>query len=538
MHGIIIAGAVEGRQPYSESFQYTDNSSKYQHYTAIKRAAGAYRIASFLRENDWDIEVMDYMTAWTEDEFKEFFKQRITPQTKFVAVSQLFYIGEYTKIINARLEWIKTNYPHVTTITGSKDQSIIHWINADYHITGYGEYGMIKLLQYLCNNIPYSDLNVQQIEWFGTIRNVINCDTYHPAYPCKDLQVKYENRDYIESDEILTLELARGCKFKCKFCSFNVLGVKGDYSREMNNLKEELQRNYTLWGTTMYNIADETVNDNPDKLKNARDVIKELNFQPHMFGFVRADLFVSRKDDYKYMAEMGFWGHFYGIETLNHKSGSYVGKGLNPDKMKEGLIHMQKEFPKYSPGGYYKVSVGTICGLPYENNETYEKNYKWLIDNMPYHSIFANPLDIKNDTGNQIATTKSEFDETWRSSGHFRETTLEKLGADPEKLPGSARDKAQMWRRITNDSNLVWETDHNDWWNANLTTANITCNSDYGRDFSPPMWYLQKWLTGQNNEFSLEDVHKPIRIIGGYTDERYENHIKRIESYKQKKLSL
>ena len=71
MHGIIIAGAVEGRQPYSEDYLFTEKESKYNHYISIKRSAGAYRVASFLRENDWDVEVMDYMPSWTEEEFKE-----------------------------------------------------------------------------------------------------------------------------------------------------------------------------------------------------------------------------------------------------------------------------------------------------------------------------------------------------------------------------------------------------------------------------------------------------------------------------------
>ena len=537
MHGIILAGSIEGRQPYGESYQSSAQKSKYKAFVSIKRAAGAYRIASFLREYDWDIEVLDYMAAWTDDEFKEFIEQRVTNETKFIAVSQLFFIGPFLDILNTRLAWISKKYPNIVTISGAKDLSIIHWINTAYHITGYGENGLLKLLQHITGNIPSSELNIQDIESKGVVRKVINCDTYYPAYPCKDLQVKYEHRDYIEPDEILTLELARGCKFKCKFCSFNVLGVNYDASRNMENLKEEMQRNYDMWGTTMYNIADETVNDNPDKLKAARDVIKKLSFQPHMFGFARADLFVARKDDYKYMAEMGFWGHFYGIETLNRKSGSYVGKGMNPDKLKEGLLRMQVDFPKYSPEGLYRFAVGTICGLPFEDNETFKNNLKWMINNFTNQPINVTPLSIQSKRGIKTATTLSEFDETWETSGHFSETTLDKLGARKDLLPGTEQEQEMMWRRITNEQNLVWQTNCNNWWDANLTAAEVSLNRDYVKGFTPSIWYFYKWLTAQKDNLTLKDMHHPITEIGGFSDERYENHLERISQYKAKKLS-
>ena len=537
MHGIILAGAIEGKQPFGESYLGTGTESKHNAYVSIKRAAGAYRIASFLREHDWDIEVMDYFMGWADDEFKQFIEQTVTNKTKFIALSQLFWAGEATDLINRRMAWIKEQYPDIVTIVGAKDQSIIHWVNADYHLTGYGEIGLLKLLNSITGNMITADLPIKDIEIWGTSRKVLNCDTHYPAFPCKDLQVKYEDRDFIHSDEILTLELSRGCKFKCKFCSFNVLGVKGDYSRDMENLRQEMQRNHDLWGTTMYNVADETLNDSTDKLIRARDAIKKLSFQPHMFGFARGDLIISRKDDYKYMAEMGFWGHFYGLETLNQKAGRYVGKGMSPDKLKAGLIRMQQDFPKYSPDGNFKFAVGTICGLPYEDNVSFKENHKWMVDNCPTHPINATPLNIINTHAQKFTTTLSEFDETWETSGHFKETTLEALGASPDKLPGIEWERKTMWRRITNNTALVWETDCNNWWEANLAVADVSINKEYVKDFSPSIWYLQKWLTAQKDGLTLKDMHRPVRDLGGFGDERYEGHLERIGSYIKNKLN-
>ena len=100
-----------------------------------------------------------------------------------------------------------------------------------------------------------------------------------------------QDRDYIQPQEVLTLELARGCKFKCKFCSFTILGVRGDYSRCGDSLKEELEDNYNRWGVSNYSIADETINDSPEKLKKHADVVRNLPFDIRMSGFMRASFF-------------------------------------------------------------------------------------------------------------------------------------------------------------------------------------------------------------------------------------------------------
>ena len=57
-----------------------------------------------------------------------------------------------------------------------------------------------------------------------------------------------------------------------------------------------------------------------------------------------ADLIASRPQDRELMAEIGFWGHYYGIETLNHESGKTIGKGINPDKLKTELKAIKKYF--------------------------------------------------------------------------------------------------------------------------------------------------------------------------------------------------
>lgn len=42
----------------------------------IRRPAGAYRIAHFLREHDWDVEVVEFAAFWTIEKLKQLCIQR------------------------------------------------------------------------------------------------------------------------------------------------------------------------------------------------------------------------------------------------------------------------------------------------------------------------------------------------------------------------------------------------------------------------------------------------------------------------------
>ena len=54
------------------------------------RPGGAHRIATVLREEGWDVEVIDWSTYWTLDELKELAKLRINSNTVFCGFSSFF----------------------------------------------------------------------------------------------------------------------------------------------------------------------------------------------------------------------------------------------------------------------------------------------------------------------------------------------------------------------------------------------------------------------------------------------------------------
>ena len=70
MHGIILGGILE-REDTSETrnqISSQDEADKPTFWPSIKRTAGGHRIATWLREHDYDVEVIDFWPAWTREE--------------------------------------------------------------------------------------------------------------------------------------------------------------------------------------------------------------------------------------------------------------------------------------------------------------------------------------------------------------------------------------------------------------------------------------------------------------------------------------
>ena len=77
----------------------------------VERGTGAHRIASFLRESGWDIEVLDFCNEWTLDELQEFVKSRVSSDTKFFGFSS--FISWWPDHANDFTDWLKKTYPDI-----------------------------------------------------------------------------------------------------------------------------------------------------------------------------------------------------------------------------------------------------------------------------------------------------------------------------------------------------------------------------------------------------------------------------------------
>ena len=226
----------------------------------------------------------------------------------------------------------------------------------------------------------------------GSFRHYLH-DSY-PSYPRESYISMYEKRDFVQPYEWGITEMSRGCKFKCDFCNFPILGVKGDYSRTQEDFDYEMRYNYDNFGITQYMIADETFNDRPEKIRKFADVAEKLPFRPWFTAFIRADLLFTHRDTWDDLDRLGVAGQFYGIETFNHASGKTVGKGMHPDKIKQGLL----DYQKYQEGKLYRGGMGMIIGLPHEDKLSILETRKWLLKNWKSNHLSPYILDVGPDS--------------------------------------------------------------------------------------------------------------------------------------------
>ena len=516
-HGILL-GCLQADPGWQGAGKDTD-------WISLKRSAGSHKIASFMRKEGWDIEVIDYWLAFTDEEFHSLIKSRVTNDTKFIGISVTFgFRGDTLKRAQDNLTWLKQNYPDVMIVAGSKSISDTVALPCDYYVTGYGEFG----LQHLLNG------TAKITEFMG--KQVINSDKDHPCFPQKDLVTRYEERDYIQPTDTLTLELSRGCKFKCKFCSYNAIGLKGDIDRDMSTLYEELKENYEKWGVTDYHVADETTNDNTEKLRLAAEAVKKLPFKPNMTGFVRADLLIAREQDKEYLAQMGYWGHYYGIETFNQKAGQVIGKGMNREKHNQGLIDIHDYFWKEC--GKYRSTTSLIIGLPYETEESFLQGLDWHKENFPKENLMINVLFI-NKFAEHLGDlfSQSDFDRTWSDGKHFHEKLItdEEVGATPEAFPEGGL-RHWMWHSYKRNAALPWSHDTMNWWTAHLLKRDIYLSDKlYMRDRGPMNWDLYNFTTpGTYTWDNVLDM-----TYDNYDQERLEKDTKlHIQKYKNFKLNV
>jgi radical SAM superfamily enzyme YgiQ (UPF0313 family) len=428
---------------------------------AFNRSPGCYRIAHILRQNNWDIEVLDFFNYCDDERLYEFFKTRITKDTKFIGISFLF--SAWNQRLHNVCTMIKTSFPHIHIISGGNVNLKGHTFNefgdisklVDYHFQGWSEIAILVLLKYLYSNGPKPKYLI------GHKTKTIPANTFYPAFPMKDLSIIYEDRDFILEDEWLGIEFSRGCKFACSFCDFPIIGVKEDHTVDVEHFLYQVRDAYDRFGVKNYTVADETFNDATEKITKYADGVEQLNFTPTFSGFIRADLLISRPKDREELLRMNFLGQYYGVETFNHQSGKAVGKGMHPDKMKQGLLDIKNYFLN-SNRKLYRGTLSLILGLPYETEDTLSSTFDWVYENWRDQSVLYWVLGIPNGEFDVKSKLSSEY-----SKYNYRTITPEdEAKYDPALIQefievtknrvvsGTAPSELMMWK---NDNMTIFD---------------------------------------------------------------------------------
>lgn len=473
------------------------------------RSVGVYRIAHYLRQHNWNAEVIDFISAWTLEELKDLARSRIASDTKFVAFSHMFSVWSDT--LEDFACWLKTAYPNVLLLSGSGVAPQFKSQYLDYYVQGFGELALIELLAWLFSNGARPRFNLSSANG----KPLLSANDQYPAFPMKSLNVIYEDRDFIQSHEWLGIEFARGCKFACDFCNFPVLGVKGDYSRDAEDFRIQVRNAYDRFGVTNYLVADETFNDRTDKITKFADVVEGLDFDLWFTGFIRPDLIVSRPRDREELLRMGFLGHHYGVESFNHEAVKSVGKGMHPDKIKQGILDVKQYFETHG-SNRYRTLLTFILGLPGETVDDLHQTTQWLVDNWQGQAWTPFVLDIPVGELNRLS--KMSLDYT-------------KYGYRP--YTGAVKNITVQQNRVSNEL-LIWENDQMNYYQAyDVFESMLGKRNDIANNFTLAPWDLA--MVGLPG-----DTTDRLKLHNSYVKNNNVDQVRQefVDNYKYKKISL
>jgi len=488
------------------------NNSKIK---SLQRTGGAYRIATFLRSYGWDIEVIDFAAYWSLEELKEITNSRVKSNTKFIGFSIFF--SYWTNDMEFLVSFIQSKFPNIITIIGGQNSQIIK-SKVDYFVNGFGEKGLLAILQHHFSNSTQS-LKFNPY-WLDKGKKVITHNDY-PSAPLKSLMTEYQPRDFLKPNEWISIEFARGCIFECKFCSFPILNVKTDHSRDAEDYELQLRTLYDNYGITHYNIVDETLNDSTVKLRKMADVHDKLNFNTYASGFIRADLLVSksRTEDRELIARIGLFGQFYGLETTNRETGKAIGKGMDPDILLPALLEARDYFKKRGP---YRGQCSMIIGLPYETKQSLTKTVKWFIDNWQGDAVNFVPLLLLQNNENYDKTS-------------YLSRNKEKYGY---------RESSQPLKSLTVKSNedyeaqavtgFNWENDHFNF-NSAIEMSNKIRDLLVRYNFPMPPFELGRFFYVLDNIKDVVSLDRPG--LEKLESKVLENFDKFVDEYKTNKLN-
>jgi len=394
----------------------------------IYKAIGAYKIANTLRQQGYSCLVVDHLHAFTLDEIKKVIDNSVSINTLFVGFSTTFFNSTlnsvnsdgsltYSSILsgvmpqgidfeNQVITHIKSRHYNCKIIVGgTKAHANINDKNIDYSIIGYGEVSVLSVANHLKSNtpIPNSYKNLHGVTIVDNRKN--------EGYDFVNSKFKWEDLDVVNA-KVLPLEIARGCIFKCKFCSYPLNGKQNlDFIRNSDILYEEMQSSYDKYGVSSFYILDDTFNDSVYKLDILQATVKRLTFQPKFWAYTRLDLIAQNNGLIDKLYDIGLRGIYFGIETLNKRTGLIIGKGFDRAKQINTISQIRERY-----GNQVTMHGSFILGLPEENISSMRQTFNQLMDeSIPLHTFVFHGLNLYK---NEAVPFNSELGKNFRDYGY------------------------------------------------------------------------------------------------------------------------
>jgi hypothetical protein len=496
-----------------------------------ERSLWSHRVATFLRSQNWDAEVVDFAAFWKLEELQELVRSRASNKTVMFCFGTAF-LNPWSPYLNEFIAWLKKEYPKIPVVVGGQNALVTPAENVDYWVDSYGENAVLSLCKHLIGTLGAP--LITDPAFFGN-KKVIRGLLHYPSAPLDNYLVDYESRDFMMPYECPQIETARGCMFNCSYCNFPLLGQTKDVSVSKEEFKRQMQTGYEKWGIKNWRVMDETFNDRPEKLQKYADAVDELGYNPWICGFARGDLVVKHRAYWDTYIRLGFLGHSMGIETFNREAGKLVRKGMNTDKLQAGLLEFQSYTDIHAPRKY-RANIQMICGIPGETIDSWHKSLEWLNTNWIRQSASAHILEVP------------DYDDSLTNQSHFTKELVKNglTKLDSSKNPGYEVTKDNNGNVIfksttprgggvgsTRNDIVIWKHNTMDWYQAKSLIEEFYSSIGFkGRIGGNPFLSDRLFPLYQTDDYrEVYDVH--ISTVDT-ADQTYKDFV---QNYINKKLS-
>jgi Radical SAM superfamily len=416
------------------------------------RGYGAHRLATHLRNNGYTCLVVDYSCIVSWNTYTAILDAAIGPNTLAVGFSTTWMPFKFNGEVRTRnpgegvgddghrlslqtltasfgkgeykrwIDYVKMcNHKTKTIIGGAR---IDFYLDApvDYAIVGIGETETLDLLDSLSGKTK------------RIFNRIIDHDrkAHNNCWDFRDSSTSYTDYDFILANETLNLEISRGCKFKCAYCSYPLIGQKTqNYLKHPDVIRKELIENYERWGTTKYFIVDDTFNDSTEKMRMMTDISQSLPFELKFWCYLRADLVAAHPEQIQLLKDMGIQECYFGIETFNPDTAKFIGKGMARDRIIDTLYQCKEVW-----GADSYIAAGIVVGLPHETRKSIQTAVDFFHrKDCPVDLPNTFPLSIIGNHDVMKYMYMSELDRNYQKYGYYfpnPETNLYKWAKDDD----------------------------------------------------------------------------------------------------------
>jgi radical SAM superfamily enzyme YgiQ (UPF0313 family) len=405
----------------------------------VQKTLGTYKVAHELRQAGFQTTVINNLHTFEFSELLSLLSQLVGPKTLFVGFNNMFYQdisdptiteqnGVYFKpsrpgamlphglqVNSAVKSHIQSLNPHTKLVLGgptAHDASYNR--DFDFIVSGYADVSVVNLARHL------QDHNIPLEKSYRSVHGpVLINDSRAESFDFANSNMQWHPFDLVMADEVLPIEMARGCIFKCTFCSYPLNGKKKlDFIKDPEHIYQELVDSYQRYGITRYKFVDDTFNDSVEKCRMIWEISQRLPFQLEYWAYIRLDLMTAHPETIDWLFDSGLRGCYFGIETFDHSTAKLIGKGGHRDRLIQTLRNIKQRW-----GNQVMLHGSFIFGLPHESVESMQRTKEFLLgDDCPLDSWFIQPLQIKANADNWTAGFLSDLDRDYVKYGY------EKLG--------------------------------------------------------------------------------------------------------------